>query len=146
MPDREKYEALNKMSDHKSINFLYQEIDTPHTLDPVRVKTTDDPDIYFQSFHDFVPDFYKVEFYDSHQSLPFGGPKIHSLTDDGYYYFDDHRHTDLRSFAHGHHTLLKPTGWHGYRHSFEDSDAGVAEVANQITQLLREDIDYWESS
>ena len=90
----------------------------------------DDPEIFYHSYHDFPPDFYKAEFYDEHSRLPFEGTQIHSLTDHGYYYHDDHHQTDFRAFAHGDHTLLKHTGWHGFHHSFEDSDAGVAEVAN----------------
>ena len=96
VPDLEKYQKHDqdaKHSHHKSINLLYHEIETAHTLDPIRVKSTDDPNVFFHSFHDFPPDFYKAEYYDVDSSTRHGheGTKIHSLTDNGYYYYDDRR-------------------------------------------------------
>lgn len=104
---------------------VYRELETPHSVDPVLAKTLDDPNIFYHSYEDFPPDFYKAEYYHGYANIaadlspnfdPFRASndyehiKIHSLAENGFYYYDPHRQTDLREFGV---SPREQAGWHG---------------------------------
>ena len=94
----------------------YIPLDTPHTLDPIQARPIDHPNVRFQSYEDFPPDFYKADyygFYNDHvkellpegmieEHYPAGEYKplrIHSFGENGFYYHDDHFQNDFRHDA-----------------------------------------------
>ena len=102
-------------SDH---GYHFEKLEIPHSREPFRAKKTSDPGIYFHEYEDFPPDFYKAEFYhdaymkimqqinaeerlDLMNELALEGPeykplKIHSLAENGFFYYDDHSQTSFR--------------------------------------------------
>jgi hypothetical protein len=111
---------------HKTIAYI--PMDTPHTIDAILSKDLDDPNIHYQSYEDFPPDFYKANYYNfyndivkdmlPHESIEDYYPhsvyrplKIHSYADNGFYYYDEHPQTDFRhasahSYGPDYHTTL----------------------------------------
>jgi len=56
--------------DHsKSKKLEYYELETAHTKDPIKAKSTNDPNIFFSSYEDFPPDFYKAEYYPGYNAI-----------------------------------------------------------------------------
>lgn len=68
--------------------------------------------MHYHDYTDFPPEFYKAEYYsfyhklsedmnpdhvhESEHHLPFEPLRVHSYTDNGFYYYDDHPQTDFR--------------------------------------------------
>ena len=48
---------------HHAVITLLDELETPHSFDPIAAKDINDPSIFFHSYEDFPPDFYKAEYY-----------------------------------------------------------------------------------
>ena len=106
----------------------YRELETPHTIEPFKARSINDSTVHYHDYTDFPPEFYKAEYYsfyhklsedmnpdhhlthdEAEHHLPFEPLRIHSYTDNGFYYYDDHPQTDFReetgydAYMAGHH-------------------------------------------